>query len=484
MASAQSRFSFVVNTGAATTEFDVAHNLGSTPIAFQLFLVGRTEAVDTVGGANMVRGIGFGVSSSVRATTFAASQDGQPTMVCDRGHRNDAVLGVLDTAGAVAGLLDIVSIGSTNIRFVVDQQFATAYRVLGVAYGGSDLTNATILQFVNKTGTTGTLDVTGLGFTCADDEAVAFLMSNRDTAASPAVAVDSTMMFGCATAPASGKSWVWCGSNDDGTTNAVAKSYCRADQVIGLINALHNSCVARAAFDAWITDGFRLNYSEVDSTAAHRTYALVIKGGRWRAGSLQTQTDTTTDITVSSLPATPRGGLLMSHGLAASADDTLDADDTWSVGVVIGASDEAAQGSHDNDTAGTSQVSTALEFDACYVQVDSDAITGIMHCTAVNGTGWTFRMADADPAQAFVGWVALMDASSGTTYDETVAEDAAAELAIGFELESGLPDFAAEALLEFVEEVNPPPLESMGGGSFIPIATRSVVWDIFDRRRR
>jgi hypothetical protein len=40
----------------------------------------------------------------------------------------------------------------------------------------------------------------------------------------------------------------------------------------------------------------------------------------------------------------------------------------------------------------------------------TSALEGRMDCRSVTGNGWTFRMDDADPAQAFVGFLAAMPA--------------------------------------------------------------------------
>lgn len=476
MALVVSRIQF--NTSTGTTPFNVAHGLGVTPTACILWTTGRAGTTEGVGRQTMLRSVGMFVSTSSRAAVGSRSEDTPTLMVCDRAYRTDCCL-VEVTNGGVAGLLDVTALDSTNIQFTPDAAFGTDLRVQGLVIAGTD--NVFIGEAAIAAAT-GTQDFTSAGFTVTADEGFLLMAWATGDLAPPQSVIDSQMGVGCATA--AGKQWVWTGGSNDGNGTSQTLAYCRSSEIFAHYDATVAALDALGAFNGFITNGFQLNITDAPPNVIRCPY-LLVKGGRWHAGSLTTQTDTTTDITVSSLPATPLGGLFVSAGRAASTAGTASDNDEVSIGAVIDASTECASTCMDDDNAGTAAVGAGFSNDACYVNLDTaSALEGEMHCTAVNGNGWTFRMTDADPAAAFVGFLAAMAASSGTTYDETVALAGGAELAIGFELESGLPDFAAEALLEFVEEVNPPALEGASGAALIPIATRSVLWDIFERRRR
>jgi len=119
-------------------------------------------------------------------------------------------------------------------------------------------------------------------------------------------------------------------------------------------------------------------------------------------GNSLTQTDTTTDITISGLAWKPAAGLVFSHCKAESSGTTLDRNDESSMGAFTTQNERIAHGVMDVDNLADSQVTTAIEHDAVYVNIDtSDAIEGKMDVKSVNSDGVTFIMDDADPAQAF-----------------------------------------------------------------------------------
>ena len=410
------RIQFNTGTGAPTTTIDVAHGLGVTPTFLILWCMGQTGTTDVLGRKTMLRSFGIAVSTSSRATVGSRSEDTPTAMVTDRHYRTDACL-VEVTNGGVAGLLDVNALDSTNIQFIIDATWGSDVRVMGFVGAGTD--NTFIGEAALNTSVS-TQDITAPGFTCTADQGFVFFMATGLDTAPPVSAIDSQLCIGCATDSAAGKQWVWAGGSNDGAANAQTLAYCKSGQIVTKYDSgvlAHDTAVS---FNGFITNGFQLNITDAPPAALRVPY-LIVKGGRWQCGNFLTQTDTTTDITVSSLPDTPLGGLLVSASRAESTAATPTDDDAISLGAVISDTVECCQAAMDDDAAGTAVVGAGFEGDACYLNLSNTVtLEGRMDCRSVTGTGWTFRMDDADTAQSFVGFLAGMAAAAAATGQPTI----------------------------------------------------------------
>src|SRR3990172_9293679 len=97
---------FNVGLGAATTT-EARTGYGFSSAALFPQWCGRTELTNTVGAANIQRGMGGGISTTERHLISSQSQDAQAAAVTDQGAREDALIGTLTTAGAWEGYADI-----------------------------------------------------------------------------------------------------------------------------------------------------------------------------------------------------------------------------------------------------------------------------------------------------------------------------------------------------------------------------------------
>lgn len=392
--------SFNVGTGAVDTTVSVS-GVGFQPEVVVFWWSGRTESTDTVNRADHKRGFGVAVSPTDRRAVFSQSDDAALVAAADAGHRDDAAIGALTTAGAIDGLADLQSMDADGFTLVIDDQFATNLRVHYLALGGVDLTNA-VTGMLTEPASAGTQDVTSVGF---QPDAV-ILFSAMIGADPPGVAVDSTMMIGVASGSSPANA-VWAGASIDGSDPMQTRSYSRAGESIALFNSGINATDGRASVSAWLSNGLRLNWSEV--AGSRRIHYLALKGGNFLVGDLLTRTDTTTPIVETGFGFTPRAVLLGGSTQAENAPDTPSIWDEWSLGAFTSATERGAQGTVDEDNLATAEVGTMIEFDA--VHVDQAATPGtveaLMDVQSVDADGFTLIMDDADDAQGFVWYLAF-----------------------------------------------------------------------------
>lgn len=175
----------------------------------------------------------------------------------------------------------------------------------------------------------------------------------------------------------------------------------------------------RAEFTQFTSDGLDINWVDKDALAKYVFY-LVLKGGRYAVGDLLTQTDTTTDIVESSVGVgTPKAVMFVSHCTTQSTADTPQTHDEWSMGAATSTTARASVSVIDEDGTANSEIATGISYDEVYQNLSTaDAVEGEMDLKSMDSDGFTCIMDDADPAQAFVWYVAIGDnaaaAATGT----------------------------------------------------------------------
>jgi hypothetical protein len=313
-------------TGAATSTIAIA-GLGFQPKLVLLWWNGRTDLVNTVGRRTHQRGFGAATSSSNRACIASLSQDTPTNMVTNHVLRTDACIEITTTGDAIDGLMDLSSMDSDGFTLVVDDAFTASYRVQYLALGGSDITNVTVGTFAKATGT-GDQDITTVGF---QPDCVIFF-GTQQTTSDGTIAVDSTMFVGAATG-ASNQA-VWAGGSNDAAGTSQTLAYCKAGECIAQFDAAVTVINDRAAFVSFLSNGFRINWTENTGATAHIVGYVAIKGGKYFVGDLLTQTDTTTNIVESGFGFSPKAALLVSAARSQSTADTPTDDDFWSMGAL------------------------------------------------------------------------------------------------------------------------------------------------------
>jgi hypothetical protein len=398
--------SFSSGTGALSSTVAVT-GVGFQPLLVIFWWSGRTDTTDAAGSATHRRGFGYASTTSVRGCVFSQSTDAGASSDTDSGTRTDACVAVAEAAG-VSGLLDLSSMDSDGFTLVVDDVMPDSVRIHYMALGGADLTTVTA-GFLTEPGATGDQDITVTGFRpSAPDQCVLFFGAGSTVADPPNFNNDSRVFFGAA-AEASPVNYVWSGGSNAGDATMQTISYCRAGECIAELDASAVTAPdGRASVTTWLTDAYRLNWTERAST--RRILWVALKGGSYKLGDLLTQTDTTTDIVETGFGFTPKGALFLSHGKVASTVNVAQAHDEWSQGAYDG-TNQRAHAVHDEDNTLNAEVATAVEHDNVVVKMTaSDTVESAMQALSLDAEGLTCEMTDAAASQYFVWYLAVGDA--------------------------------------------------------------------------
>lgn len=402
---------FNTGTGAAGTTI-ARSGYGFQPKAIIVWATKLTGTADEVTGAlDAGLSFGFATGATSRRCVGHQSDDAAGSSATDSAQRDDAIVAMLDTAGAIVALLDIQSFDSDGVTFVVDDQFPASYRVMVLALGGSDLTDAAVGTY-SQTATVASEDITALGF---QPDCLFQLSASIESGDPPAITTDARLSLGVTdTALATA---VLAGVSRDARPSMGTAGYCRAgDSMITWAASNPATIRSRSHVSAWLSNGFTVAYdTQQPATTNARVFYLALKGGQYKLATSATQTDTTTDINLPSTGSvgfTPTAGLVCSAGRAEDAAGTVTVNHETSIGAFTSSSAERAMALWDENGTGSDESAMAQENDACYVNVSTaDAVDGIMHVTSV-ADPVVLRMADADPSASFF-WALLFGSSAG-----------------------------------------------------------------------
>jgi hypothetical protein len=342
--------------------------------------------------------MGFATGAADRRCVFTQSQDAAADSVVDEGHRADACIAVMDTAGAVVGIGDFNTMLSNGFQVIIDDQFPSAIRVSYLAVGGSDITNVETGSFQAPTAA-GNQDVT-VAFGQPD---TTLFLGSWIQAAPPSTGAGQSVSFGAAVSSA--QRGVVETVEEDAQMAADNADYGYSGEVVAISNVSNaGAIVHRADFVQMQSTGFRVNWLEVHGTNQAYVHFLAIKGGSWRVDNLLTQTDTSTDIVESGFGFQPAFALFASACRALSTQDTPSSHIQWSVGAFDSISSRVAQCVYGQDAALAMVNGFGVEHDEVYLNVSpsTEATQGLMDVKSVESGGFTCIMDDADPSQSWV----------------------------------------------------------------------------------
>jgi hypothetical protein len=303
---AQGTFTAATGTGNQTTD------TGSGVTGKILILFGSTQtAAGTAAG--MYGFFGIATSASSEACISWAGDDNLATTDYARGASFTACVNILSdattpTVDALADFVDFTTGGAGRFTINWSNAAASAWIIHYIYIGGTDITNAIVLQKTMATGL-GNASYTGAGF--KGDFALFF--GTDQTAVGNATA-NFGMHFGAAIASTEQFSHSAAFSDASTHTNHVehyqSTSKCIAFEISLAINAV-------ADFVSWDSDGFTLNWTDAASSA-WQFYILVVKGGSWSLNSFLSPSGTgsqsvTTDFT-------PKGVFFLSAGNTTAVD--------------------------------------------------------------------------------------------------------------------------------------------------------------------
>lgn len=402
--------SFLDSWNVTTNGATARTGYGFTPKAGICWTTSRTNGADAVGLASIQASVGIFTSASSRRAVGLSFTHAAATSQVDSGSRADAIIQTITNAGtgALDGLLDITSLDSDGLTPAVDDAFAVDARVHLLAWGGSDIEQATIVTF-NQPTATGDLDVTTVGF---EPDAV-ILISALGVGDPPVIVGGGGQLIGFFVRSPTGALQNACVTNRglDAQTTPHSQGHARGDLCLAVPSTVTGtSIIVRATGTAMLSNGFRLNYAETDSNV-RRTFALCIKGGSWHVGSVLSQTGTS-EFFSTGMAFEPSGVLFASRMKAEDASDTGSLDGSLSLGCANLQGGSVVQKAHawfDNDASDPSVCTTAVEYDSCYIRTTETAgtIDGLFGVNRFTGDGFAAQHSDADPNQAFVpflGW--------------------------------------------------------------------------------
>lgn len=263
---------------AATTVYTVS-GLSFQPKAIRFYWMGLASAVDATSTTTHQRaGVGVAVSTSARRCVAVQDQDGAGSMTCTTSAWTDCVVATVTSTPARDGALDLNSITSDGFTLIVDDQAPVNITVFWEAWGGTDITNVAVGDFAEP-GATGNQSYTTPGF----EPTVVMMAGVQATSLDAAARGDSGLYVSAFTGTAAARQFVLVNNNDDGSANSDCDRYYQ-EEALAMITVAGGDPSARAVLNAFLSNGFELNWT-ARATTNRRSIFLCIAGGGWQARS-------------------------------------------------------------------------------------------------------------------------------------------------------------------------------------------------------
>jgi hypothetical protein len=290
---------------------------------------------------------------------------------------------------------------SGGFTLVVDDVFTASYRVHYWAIGGDEITDVV-------RGETPTIVAGGQTINLGFQPDMVFFMAPGAGQASGTISSDSRITLGCAVRP-NETNMAWSGGSNDNANNPVTANYTLSGQSAVNLGAALTTVTTRGILQTWLDGGFSMNYLEVSANMEFQYFA--VKGGSWSLGSFARTISGTQNIPVTDLGFSPKGGLFLSSTVTEAVNDTVNVDDSWSMGAFSDAATQVDMGSYDlwdltltstvRKWVGHNEVWRYLRTSAeAYMQVTSVTTDGFNVSLVANGspgvTPWTWFLAAGD----------------------------------------------------------------------------------------
>lgn len=313
-----------------------------TPKAVILWSAGKT-ATGFVAGQQFAVGISDGTTDR---TVVVAADDAAATSQSGRLGAAKALALLSDGAPTLAAECDVTAFGAGTFALDWTTNDLNATIIHYCVLGGADLTNAIVVENTFGRTTAGTQDYTNVGF----QGDFVFLLPLSLTAAGTSANWFGT---GIGAAVSSSARWAISAGVEDGVTmNFTAKTRQVTNMCMTGLDAEGDAVTLEADFSAWLSNGFRLNWTDPPGTSTNLFYALVLKGGQYAVGAFNKNADgSPPDAQDVSLAFDPVGVLLGSGGKTAAAG--LAADSNLSLGGSDGTRHKGIWGSTKDATIST-----------------------------------------------------------------------------------------------------------------------------------
>ena len=401
-------------TTYAITCTDVGGGGTFKPKAIRFYCLGLGSSTDTTSTTTHERrSLGFAVGTTSRRCVATQDQDAAGTMTCTTAHFTDCVLATVTSTPARDGALDLNSLDSGGFTLIVDDAAPVNISVFWEAWGGSDITVATVGD-ITEPAATGNQDYTVAGFdTQGSGDQVVMFGGVQGTSADTTARNDSGFTMGFATSGAAANNVHICANNDDGSASADADCYCKSGECLSMITVAGGNPSARAQLTQFNTDGFRLNWI-ARATTNRRYIFMALKGGRWQAGNLIVDANTVGNTTtVSAIPFVPLGVCAFTHEAPESTAGISITNGVLSMGTASSPSSRRGMGDLCQNGTGSAEIELTIQYDeflpfingSGIYDIDFDAIDASSFRLIWDGT-------TANDGDHFVGYLTFGTASA------------------------------------------------------------------------
>lgn len=393
-----------------------SHSVGFRPQLGIVFWSGQNSATTTTSTGQHKRA-GFAVFRNVGGTlerwcVGSIARDGNTTMNTSREKRTDAIAVTHDptnTTPTLEGLLDIDVVAnwpSDGFQFIVDDQGAADLQISWLVWGG-DVAEADCFEFTEP-GAIGTQQITTPGFS-PDLVILAGIMHTADGNSGPQA--HSNMFVGMFTK--AGEQMVRLGGSEDAVGTAIARRYINDIECVAHMDLTTQNLNGRAEFSQMLSNGFELNWLEVDGNANRRIFAIAIKGGKYAIQAFNASTTVNETFTVT-YGFQPRGVLTLATTAAEDAADTLRTHDVIAIGAGVSPTERVSQGVMDENGTSSGDVTTQIAYEAvaCGMGTLAGAVDYLIDIDAILADGARFINDNAPIGTTFVGTLGIGDGGS------------------------------------------------------------------------
>lgn len=382
---------------------------GFAPKAVILWATLNTSQDTFLGGLSLSFGFSDGTTQYCAAI---AVEDGAATSDANRYHHNAASVVVLNSADGALLIAGSVSFSGNDVVITWTTNTTTAYLIHYLVLGGSDLTNAKVINtFVASTSATAE-DKTGFGF---NPDFLLFTHDDDDTAAPVGDALGLLHIGAIANKASRDEMMTFIGAEDAAAASSDETHLADTDSLSR--KALMGQSLKAGAFlgsglaaVTFITDGYNANWSAGASAAWHYG-VLALKGLQYDITRDLCPTGTGDD-SLTGFGFQPEAMLTFMSPVVSGAEAASDL--SLGIGAATSNADEHATWVGDNDAADPTQVDQRST--ATYMVLKADPGTPTLDTQAslvsFDADGFTQNFATAPGTAHYQGWIAFGPAAA------------------------------------------------------------------------
>ena len=404
------QFEFTANTSTGTQQ--IASGLGFTPKSYILISVLNSSLTTFQDHHALVYGFSDG---STDACCAVLSEDNQASSDAGK-HAAGTVIRIPSTTSpdsATNGIAAHSSFGSGTITINWTEAPDTAYRFIGIAFGGSGLSTK-VVRTTATASSTGNQAYTGAGF----QPKFAISLYPEDNFSLPGQSSHGSLGIGAMLSTS--KRFLLSITSEDGRPTMDTWRYQDSTHCTGCLNDSTGTSTGggRADFVSWDSDGVTLNWTAAPSSSSNHLFFLFFGGdGDWDLGKVTKRTTTgTTEISPSS--NTIEGIMLFSNNKEESTATQVDLDISLGLATGTGATDQGGVWSGDQDDAADSETakytddSNALVFGTPNATASSSSLDVVASISAMSTT-FTLNYTATTTSFDEIFWVTVGE--TGTT---------------------------------------------------------------------